>query len=66
MSAKGIQQISSVHGFCTAGGATFLQWGQALLSKARNNLSRRPPLVKAATGEDVTAEELGGAKVHLY
>jgi 3-methylcrotonyl-CoA carboxylase beta subunit len=66
MSAAGIAQISVVMGSCTAGGAyvpamsdeTIIVKGQGTIFLAG------PPLVKAATGETVTAEELGGADVH--
>ena len=66
MSAMGIPQIAVVMGSCTAGGAyvpamsdeTIMVRNQATIFLAG------PPLVKAATGEEVTAEELGGADVH--
>src|SRR5450432_2172203 len=66
MSAAGIPQIASVMGSCTAGGAyvpamsdeTIIVKGQGTIFLAG------PPLVKAATGEIVTAEDLGGADVH--
>ena len=66
MSAAGIPQLSSVHGACTAGGAyipamseyTVMVRGQGRIFLAG------PPLVKAATGEEVSAEDLGGAEVH--
>ncbi|YBV98073.1 methylcrotonoyl-CoA carboxylase [Phyllobacteriaceae bacterium JZ32] len=66
MSAAGIAQIAVVMGSCTAGGAyvpamsdeTIMVRGQATIFLGG------PPLVKAATGEDVTAEELGGAELH--
>ena len=66
LSAAGIPQIASVMGSCTAGGAyvpamsdeTIIVKGQGTIFLAG------PPLVKAATGEVVTAEELGGADVH--
>lgn len=66
MSAKGIQQLSSVHGFCTAGGAYIPSMSdQSVIVKGTGSIFLGgPPLVKAATGEDVTAEELGGAEVH--
>jgi acetyl-CoA carboxylase carboxyltransferase component len=66
MSAKGIPQISSVHGFCTAGGAYIPAMSdQSVIVKDTGTIFLAgPPLVKAATGEEVTAEELGGAKVH--
>lgn len=66
MSASGIAQISAVMGSCTAGGAyvpaisdeTVIVEGQGSIFLAG------PPLVKAATGEDVSAEELGGGAMH--
>ena len=66
MSAAGIQQISSVHGFCTAGGAYIPAMSdQSVIVKDTGTIFLGgPPLVKAATGEEVTAEELGGAQVH--
>ncbi len=66
MSGMGIQQISSVHGFCTAGGAYIPAMSdQSVIVRGTGTIFLGgPPLVKAATGEDVTAEELGGAEVH--
>lgn len=66
MSAEGIPQISSVHGFCTAGGAYIpaMSDQSVIVRKQGTIFLAGPPLVKAATGEDVTAEELGGADVH--
>jgi acetyl-CoA carboxylase carboxyltransferase component len=66
MSAAGIQQIASVHGFCTAGGAYIpaMSDQSVIVSTTGTIFLGGPPLVKAATGEDVTAEELGGAQVH--
>jgi len=66
MSARGIPQISIVMGSCTAGGAyvpamsdeTIIVRGQGTI------FIGGPPLVKAATGENVSAEELGGAEMH--
>ena len=66
MSAKGIPQIAVVMGSCTAGGAyvpamsdvTIIVRGQGTIFLAG------PPLVKAATGEVVTSEDLGGGDVH--
>ncbi|WP_312842081.1 carboxyl transferase domain-containing protein [Stutzerimonas nitrititolerans] len=66
MSAQGIPQIAVVMGSCTAGGA----YVPAMADEAimvRNQATiflAGPPLVKAATGEVVTAEDLGGADVH--
>ncbi len=66
MSAKGIPQISVVLGYCTAGGAYIPAMSdQSIIVKGTGTIFLAgPPLVKAATGEDVTAEELGGADVH--
>jgi 3-methylcrotonyl-CoA carboxylase beta subunit len=66
LSAQGIAQVAVVMGSCTAGGAyvpamsdeTIIVEGQGTIFLAG------PPLVKAATGEDVTAEDLGGGDVH--
>src|SRR5579864_1671079 len=66
MSAEGISQIACVMGSCTAGGAyvpamsdeTVIVRGQGTIFLGG------PPLVKAATGEVITAEELGGADTH--
>jgi 3-methylcrotonyl-CoA carboxylase beta subunit len=66
LSAAGIPQIACVMGSCTAGGAyvpamsdeTIMVKGQATIFLGG------PPLVKAATGEEVSAEDLGGAEVH--
>src|SRR5437870_9785727 len=66
MSAKGIAQVSVVLGSCTAGGAYVPAMSdEAVIVKGRGTIFLGgPPLVKAATGEEVTAEELGGAEVH--
>jgi len=66
MSARGIAQISVVLGYCTAGGAYIPAMSdQSIIVKGTGTIFLGgPPLVKAATGEDVTAEELGGADVH--
>jgi acetyl-CoA carboxylase carboxyltransferase component len=66
MSARGIPQISVVLGSCTAGGAYVPAMSdEAVIVKGRGTIFLAgPPLVKAATGEEVTAEELGGADVH--
>jgi 3-methylcrotonyl-CoA carboxylase beta subunit len=66
LSAKGIPQISVVMGSCTAGGAYIPAMSDEVII-VRNQgtiFIGGPPLVKASTGEDVTAEELGGAYVH--
>lgn len=66
MSAKGIPQIAVVHGLCTAGGAYIPAMADvAIIIKQQGTIFLAgPPLVKAATGEVVTAEALGGADVH--
>ncbi len=66
MSAMGIPQIASVMGSCTAGGAYVPAMSdQAVIVKGNGTIFLAgPPLVKAATGEEVTAEELGGGDVH--
>ncbi len=66
LSSEGVAQIASVHGFCTAGGAYIPAMAdQSVIVKDTGTIFLAgPPLVKAATGEDVTAEELGGAHVH--
>ena len=66
MSAKKIPQIAAVMGSCTAGGAYVPAMSdEAIIVKGTGTIFLGgPPLVKAATGEDVTAEELGGADVH--
>ncbi|UCG62386.1 MAG: methylcrotonoyl-CoA carboxylase [Candidatus Zixiibacteriota bacterium] len=66
MSAKGIPQISAVLGSCTAGGAYLPAMSDEtiIVRKQGTIFIGGPPLVKAATGEVVTAEELGGADVH--
>ncbi|MEM8937393.1 MAG: carboxyl transferase domain-containing protein [Pseudomonadota bacterium] len=66
LSAKGIPQIAVVHGSCTAGGAYVPAMSdEAIIVKEQGTIFLAgPPLVKAATGEDVSAEELGGADVH--
>jgi acetyl-CoA carboxylase carboxyltransferase component len=66
MSAKSIPQISVVLGSCTAGGAYVPAMSdETVIVKGTGTIFLGgPPLVKAATGEEVTAEELGGADVH--
>ncbi len=66
MSARGIPQIAAVMGSCTAGGAYVPAMSdEAVIVKGTGTIFLGgPPLVKAATGEDVSAEELGGAEVH--
>ena len=66
MSARGIPQIAIVHGSCTAGGAYVPAMSDEVVI-VRNQgtiFLGGPPLVKAATGEVVTAEELGGGDLH--
>jgi len=66
MSAMNIPQIAVVMGSCTAGGAYVPAMSdEAIMVKNQATIFiGGPPLVKAATGEDVTEEELGGADVH--
>jgi 3-methylcrotonyl-CoA carboxylase beta subunit len=66
MSAAGIAQIAVVMGSCTAGGAYVPAMSdETIIVKNQGTIFLAgPPLVKAATGETVTAEELGGADVH--
>jgi 3-methylcrotonyl-CoA carboxylase beta subunit len=66
MSAEGIPQIAVVMGSCTAGGAYVPAMSdESIIVKEQGTIFLAgPPLVKAATGEIVTAEELGGADVH--
>ncbi len=66
MSAEAIAQIAVVMGSCTAGGAYVPAMSdETIIVKGTGTIFLGgPPLVKAATGEDVTAEELGGADVH--
>jgi 3-methylcrotonyl-CoA carboxylase beta subunit/propionyl-CoA carboxylase len=66
MSAERIPQIAAVMGSCTAGGAYLPAMSdETIIVKGTGTIFLGgPPLVKAATGEEVTAEELGGADVH--
>jgi 3-methylcrotonyl-CoA carboxylase beta subunit len=66
MSAKGIPQIAVVLGLCTAGGAYVPAMADvAIMVKQQSTIFLAgPPLVKAATGEQVSEEALGGADVH--
>ncbi len=66
MSGKGIIQIAAVLGSCTAGGAYIPAMADETIIVEGNGtiFLAGPPLVKAATGEDVSADELGGADVH--
>src|SRR5206468_4725363 len=66
MSSRGIPQIAAVLGSCTAGGAYVPAMAdEAVIVRNQGTIFLGgPPLVKAATGEVVTAEELGGGDVH--
>lgn len=66
MSASGIPQVSVVMGSCTAGGAYVPAMSdEAVIVKNRATIFLGgPPLVKAATGEEISAEDLGGAYLH--
>lgn len=66
MSARGIAQIAAVLGSCTAGGAYVPAMSdEAVIVRGQGTIFLGgPPLVKAATGEEVTAEELGGGDLH--
>src|SRR3984885_5218675 len=66
MSAKGISQIAVVMGSCTAGGAYVpAMRDESIIVKNQGTIFLGgPPLVKAATGEEVSAEDLGGGDVH--
>src|SRR6059036_1589042 len=66
MSAKGISQIAVVMGSCTAGGAYVpaMSDESVIVEGTGTIFLGGPPLVKAATGEEVSPEDLGGAQVH--
>ncbi len=66
MSSKGIPQIAVVMGSCTAGGAYVPAMSDQTIIVAQQGtiFLAGPPLVKAATGEEVSAEELGGGETH--
>jgi acetyl-CoA carboxylase carboxyltransferase component len=66
LSAKGLRQVAIVVGSCTAGGAYVpAMCDEAVIVRGAGTIFLAgPPLVKAATGEEVTAEELGGADTH--
>ncbi|MEX2236912.1 MAG: carboxyl transferase domain-containing protein [Dehalococcoidia bacterium] len=66
LSAKGIPQVAVVMGSCTAGGAYVPAMSdETIIVEGTGTIFLGgPPLVKAATGEEVSAEELGGARVH--
>ncbi len=66
MSAKGIPQIACVMGSCTAGGAYVPAMSdESIIVRGQGTIFLAgPPLVKAATGEEITAEDLGGGELH--
>ncbi|CAO3595681.1 unnamed protein product [Absidia cylindrospora] len=66
MSAQGIPQIAAVMGSCTAGGAYVpaMSDESIIVKKQGTIFLAGPPLVKAAIGEDISAEDLGGADLH--
>ncbi len=68
MSSKGIAQIAAVLGSCTAGGAYVPAMSdEAIIVRDQGTIFLGgPPLVKAATGEEVSAEDLGGGYVHSH
>jgi len=66
LSSQGIAQIAVVHGSCTAGGAYVPAMSEhAIIVRNQGRIFLGgPPLVRAATGEEIDAETLGGAEVH--
>ncbi|HEV7255500.1 MAG TPA: carboxyl transferase domain-containing protein [Mesorhizobium sp.] len=66
MSSEGVPQIACVMGSCTAGGAYVPAMSDetVMVANQATIFLGGPPLVKAATGEEVTAEDLGGAELH--
>jgi len=68
MSAKGLKQITMSTGGNTAGGAyiVFMACQSVMIDKMSYSFLGGPPLVKMATGEEISAEDLGGAKVHTH
>jgi len=66
MSARGIAQIACVMGFCTAGGAYVpaMSDESVIVRNQGTIFLAGPPLVKAATGEEISAEDLGGGELH--
>jgi 3-methylcrotonyl-CoA carboxylase beta subunit len=66
MSAQGISQIACVMGYCTAGGAYVPAMAdESVIVRGQGTIFLAgPPLVKAATGEEIGAEELGGGELH--
>ena len=68
MSAKGIAQIACVMGSCTAGGAYVPAMSDetVIVREQGTIFLAGPPLVKAATGEEISAEDLGGGDLHAH
>jgi 3-methylcrotonyl-CoA carboxylase beta subunit/propionyl-CoA carboxylase len=68
MSSQGIPQVAAVMGSCTAGGAYLpAMCDESIIVKGNGTIFLGgPPLVKAATGEEVSAQDLGGAEVHAF
>jgi len=68
MSSLGIPQVAAVMGSCTAGGAYLpAMCDESIIVKGNGTIFLGgPPLVKAATGEEVSAQDLGGAEVHAF
>ncbi len=68
LSAEGIPQIAAVLGSCTAGGAYVpAMCDESIIVKEQGTIFLGgPPLVKAATGEEVSAEDLGGGRMHTH
>ena len=66
LSSKGISQVAAVLGSCTAGGAYIPAMSdESIIVKGNGTIFLAgPPLVKSATGEEVSAENLGGADLH--
>ena len=66
LSSKGVPQVAAVLGSCTAGGAYIPAMSdESIIVKGNGTIFLAgPPLVKAATGEEVSAQDLGGAEVH--
>jgi 3-methylcrotonyl-CoA carboxylase beta subunit len=66
MSAKGLKQVTLSTGGNTAGGAymVFMACQSVMIDKLSYSFLGGPPLVKMATGEEISAEDLGGAKIH--
>ncbi len=68
MSAKGLKQITMSTGGNTAGGAyiVFMACQSVMIDRMSYSFLGGPPLVKMATGEEISAEDLGGARVHTH